>query len=49
MLRHLMDEQDWRDDPKRQGSIGMSPTYLSTLFFGVPFFLKTLKEADMEA
>lgn len=49
VLRHLMDEQDWRDDPKRHGAIGMSPTYLSTLFFGVPFFLKTLKEADMEA
>jgi hypothetical protein len=46
VLQHLIDEQDWRDDPKRHGAIGMSPTYLSTLFFGVPFFLKVLNNGQ---
>ena len=49
VLHHLIDEQDWRDDPRRHGAIGMNPTYLSTLFFGVPFFLKMLKKAGIEA
>jgi hypothetical protein len=40
--------QDWRDDPKYHGAIGMSPTYLSLLFFGVPYFLGVLHETDIE-
>ena len=40
--------QDWSDDPKRRGSVGMSPMGLSLLFFGVPCLLEALAEAGME-
>ena len=39
ILKQLIDAQDWSDDPRKRGSITMSPTYLSLLFFGVPSFL----------
>ncbi len=35
------------DDPKRRGSVGMSPMGLSLLFFGV-YLLEALAEAGME-
>ena len=35
-------------DPKRPGSVGMSPMGLSLLFFGVPCLLEALAEAGME-
>ena len=42
ILKQLIDAQDWSDDPRKHGSIDMSPTYLSLLFFGVPGFLTDL-------
>ena len=48
ILHQLMYMQDWGDDPKRLGNIGMNPTYLSLLFFGVPCLLAALKDADLE-
>jgi hypothetical protein len=48
ILRHLVATQDQSDDPRRRGSVGMSPTYLSLLFFGVPPLLEQLAAAGME-
>jgi hypothetical protein len=48
ILHELIRTQDWSDHPKRRGAVGMSPTYLSLLFFGVPYFLGALEEAGME-
>jgi len=48
ILHRLIDMQDWRDDPKRHGNIGMSPTYLSLLFFGVPYLLSIMQNAGLE-
>ena len=43
ILKQLINAQDWSDDPRKHGSIDMSPTYLSLLFFGVPGFLAALR------
>ena len=43
ILEGLIDAQDWSDDPRKRGSIGMNPTSLSLLFFGVPSFLAALR------
>ena len=48
ILRLLVHMQDRSGDPKRHGAIGMSPTYLSLLFFGVPFLLQVFNETEME-
>ncbi len=48
ILHRLIDMQDWSDDPKRHGNIGMSPTYLSLLFFGVPYLLSAMQDAGLE-
>ena len=48
VLRRLIEDQDWSDDPKRRGAVELSPMTVSLLFFGVPFFLGKLSEADME-
>ena len=48
VLRRLIDDQDWSDDPKRRGAVELSPMTVSLLFFGVPFFLGKLSEAGME-
>ena len=47
VLRRLIEDQDWSDDPKRRGAVELSPMTVSLLFFGVPFFLGKLSEADM--
>ena len=43
ILKQLIDAQDWSDDLRKRGSINMSPTHLSLLFFGVPVFLAELQ------
>lgn len=43
ILERLIDAQDWSDDLRKRGSIGMNPTSLSLLFFGVPSFLASLR------
>ena len=48
VLRQLIEDQDWSDDPKRRGAVELSPMTISLLFFGVPYFLGKLSEADME-
>ena len=48
LLRHLAESQDWSDDPKRRGAVGMSPMYLSLLFYGVPHLLGALQDAGMD-
>lgn len=48
ILQKLIETQDWSDDPKRRGAIGMSPTHLSLLFFGVPCLLGALADAGMD-
>lgn len=48
VLRQLMTMQDRSDDPRRRGAILMSPMYVSLVYFGVPFFLRALREADMD-
>ena len=47
VLRRLIDDQDWSDDPKRRGAVELSPMTVSLLFFGVPFFLGKLSEVEM--
>ena len=47
VLRRLIEDQDWSDDPKRRGAVELSPMTVSLLFFGVPFFLGALSEAEM--
>ena len=48
LLRRLAESQDWSDDPKRRGAVGMSPMYLSLLFYGVPHLLSALQDAGMD-
>ena len=48
VLGRRMQDQDWSDDPRRRGAVGLSPMYVSLLFFGVPYFLGVLQEAEME-
>ena len=48
LLRRLAESQDWSDDPKRRGAVGLSPMYLSLLFFGVPHLLGALQDAGMD-
>lgn len=43
ILELLINAQDWSDDPRKRGSVGMSPMHLSLLFFGVPSFLAALR------
>ncbi len=47
ILKQLIDAQDWREDSRKRGSINMSPTYLSLLFFGVPGFLAEFKRIEV--
>ncbi len=46
ILELLINAQDWSDDPRKRGSVGMSPMHLSLLFFGVPSFLTELRGID---
>ena len=48
LLARLAASQDWSGDPARRGSVGLSPMYLSLLFFGVPSLLGVLQEAGLE-
>ncbi|MBT5873536.1 MAG: hypothetical protein HOH43_08970, partial [Candidatus Latescibacteria bacterium] len=48
ILQELIAMQNWSDDPRKRGAIGMSPTYLSLVFFGVPYFLSALSEARLD-
>jgi hypothetical protein len=48
ILARLLATQDWSDDPRRRGAVGMSPMYVSLLFFGVPHLLGALAEADID-
>jgi hypothetical protein len=48
VLGQMMQDQDWSDDPRRRGAVGLSPMFVSLLFFGVPYFLGALEEAEME-
>jgi hypothetical protein len=48
VLAEQIAAQDWSDNLDYRGSVGMHPTALSLLFFGVPFLLGALKEANME-
>ena len=47
VLRDLIEGQDWSDDPRRQGAVELTPMTISLLFFGVPYFLGVLNEAEM--
>ena len=47
ILKVLIESQDWGDDPKRHGAVEMSPMHISLLFFGVPYFLGALSDADL--
>jgi hypothetical protein len=47
ILRHLIERQDWRDDPRYHGAVEMNPTALSYHFFGVPPLLSALRDAGM--
>ena len=46
VLRDLIEGQDWSDDPKRRGAVELTPMTISLLFFGVPYFLGKLSEAE---
>lgn len=48
ILQELLATQNWSEDPRKRGAIGMSPTYLSLVFFGVPYFLSALKAAGID-
>ncbi len=48
VLRLLIDQQDWSEDPMQHGAVSMNPTHVSTLFFGAPFLLGMMREAGME-
>ena len=48
VLRHLRESQYWGEDERKRGAVGLSPMYVSLLFFGVPYFLDALREAGME-
>ena len=48
LLARLARSQDWSDDPKKRGAVGLSPMYLSLLFFGVPYLLGALQEAGLD-
>ena len=47
ILKQLIDAQNWSDDLRKRGSIKMSPTYLSLLFFGVPVFLAEVRRKSV--
>ena len=47
VLQVLIESQDWGDDPKRRGAVEMSPMHISLLFFGVPYLLGALSDADL--
>jgi hypothetical protein len=47
VLQHLIERQDWRDDPRYHGAVEMNPTALSYHFFGVPALLSALRDAGM--
>ncbi len=47
ILKQLIDAQNWSDDLRKRGSINMSPTYLSLLFFGVPIFLAEVRRMSV--
>ncbi|MBM3278045.1 MAG: hypothetical protein FJY95_08180 [Candidatus Handelsmanbacteria bacterium] len=48
VLRHLIESQDHSEDTRKRGAVGLSPMYVSLLFFGVPYLLGALQEAGME-
>ena len=43
-----MADQDWSEDVRHRGAVGLSPMFVSLLFFGVPYFLGALEEAELE-
>ena len=47
VLHRLFEDQNWGEDERRRGSVGLSPMFVSLLFFGVPYFLGALEEAGM--
>ncbi|MBB31524.1 MAG: hypothetical protein CME25_21780 [Gemmatimonadetes bacterium] len=48
VLDRLMQDQNWSEDLRRRGAVGLSPMFVSLLFFGVPYFLGVLEEAELE-
>ena len=48
VLAHEIAAQDWSDNLDYRGAVGMHPTALSLLFFGVPSLLGALQDAGME-
>ena len=48
LLRRLVEQQNWSDDPRFRGALGMSPTDLSYCLFGVPSLLDALHAAGMD-
>ena len=48
VLADLVAQQDWSENLDYRGSVGMHPTALSLIFFGVPFLLGALQDAKME-
>ncbi len=48
VLADLVAQQDWSENLDYRGSVGMHPTALSLIFFGVPFLLGALQDANME-
>ena len=47
VLRGLIADQDWSDDPMKRGAVELSATSVSLLFFGVPCLLEQLEAAGM--
>ena len=48
ILRYLLDQQDWSEDPSRRGSIAMNSMGLSLVFFGVPPLLDAMNKTGLE-
>ena len=48
ILRYLLDQQDWSEDPSRRGSIAMNSIGLSLVFFGVPPLLDAMNKTGLE-
>ena len=47
VLRRLIRDQDQGDDPKQRGAVGLSPMFISLLFWGVPYLLGAMDEAGL--
>ncbi|HJN29679.1 MAG TPA: hypothetical protein QF604_17390 [Candidatus Latescibacteria bacterium] len=48
VLETVVQMQDTSDDPMRRGALAMSPMYVSLVFFGVPYLLEALREAELD-